>query len=755
MRERSRSLRGILPALMLLAGAGPLPATNADPLPPLADRIPAHTLLYLGWAGADTLTEPYARSNLKGFLDASALPALFAHLPDALQRASQNPDAAAQLQFAAALLTPLWRHPTALFVRAAQPGETGPAVRIGLLCEAGPDAASLTNLLSRFAHSLADSPLKPTVASDPACVAIALGFPAGDLLKTPVDTLANDLPFAQALRLPPAAQSSAPSPPALAAYVDVQGLLATLNHYLASHNLAGAQDSFSAAYAATGLSAITQIGFRAGFDGKNWLQAITIGLTAPDQPAPGLLRLAAPPPFNTQALRLLPNDALDANLRALDLQGLLADLHAALPKIDPTFPAAYAALLQAFRQHAGIDLEKDLLAPLGSPLITYRAPLDDNAPPPLVVILKIRDPQRFAATLATLESRFTSPGPLRFAKMNLPGAVVKTLRIGDLEIGYALWQDNLLLTSERRLPAVLRQLQTQSRATPTGTLAANPAFAQRRRPFPEDLFSLGYTDAARNYPDIAAAAHDFLPVAGRMIHLPVPADLLPSPVAARTFLSPSFSAGWTDHEGAHYILRCPFPGAQFMSARYLAAGAAVTGIASAIVGPSLSRSEEAARRAADAANARAIATACVLYANEHMDRFPDDLAPLLISGNLAPKTLLVQGTGTTPLTPDQIKTLPPDAHARALDAHSAFVYRGKGLPSTSDSNMVLLYERPRPATPQGIMVAFFDGHAELVPWMSLKDKFQPLNDFRRAQGERPIDMDSLIPVAAQTNATPG
>jgi hypothetical protein len=39
--------------------------------------------------------------------------------------------------------------------------------------------------------------------------------------------------------------------------------------------------------------------------------------------------------------------------------------------------------------------------------------------------------------------------------------------------------------------------------------------------------------------------------------------------------------------------------------------------------------------------------------------------------------------------------------------------------------------------------------------MSLKDKFQPLNDFRRAQGERPIDMDSLIPVAAQTNATPG
>ncbi|HVX86455.1 MAG TPA: hypothetical protein VH253_16855 [Phycisphaerae bacterium] len=759
MRERWRSLRGIVAAVVLqvLATAfstTPAMASLPDPSAPLADRVPAGTLAYLGWAGAQPLADAYAHSNLKGFLDASSLPAFFAGLPDALQRASPNPDTAAQLQFAASVLGPLWRHPTALFLSAAPPNEAGPPVRIGILCDAGPEAPALARLLDRFAQSLPDSPLKPTVAAEAHAVAIAFGFPAAGLLHTPPQSLARDPHFAQALHLPAPAASAAPPTPALAAYIDIHGLLAALNQYLAAHNLAGAQHSFNALYAATGLADISQLGFQAGFDGKNWLQFTNLGLSAP-RPLPGLLRLAAPPPFDAQTIRLIPNDALDADLRALDLPGLLDDLQAALPKIDPSLPAQYASLLQAFRQRAGVDLEKDLLASIGNALITYRSPLPDGAPPPLVVILKIRDPQHFAPALATLERRFPNPGPFRFAKVMLPGAQVKTVRMGDLEIGYALWQDNLLLTKVRRLPAVLRQLQLQSQATPTGTLAGNPIFAALRKPFPDELFSLGYLDARRDYPDIAAAAHDLLPTAGAMIHLKVPPGLLPSADAATPFLSPGISAAWTDQQGAHWVLRCAFPGAQLMASRQLAASTLIAGLASAFVGPSLSQSAEAARRSADAANARSIATACILYANQHMDQFPDSLAPLLASGDLPPKALLLTGSSTPPLTPDQITAMAPAALSAALAGHCDFVYLGTGMPSTSDNNMVLLYERPRPTTPTGILVAFYDGHVELVPWMALKDKFQPLNDFRRAQGQQPIDTEALIPVAARPTVPPG
>src|SRR3954464_9223674 len=76
--------RFIIIAVALIALVAWIPSAGAQPL---ADRVPADALLYVGWAGSEHLAPAYAQSHLKGLMDASSLPQLFAELgPRAVRR---------------------------------------------------------------------------------------------------------------------------------------------------------------------------------------------------------------------------------------------------------------------------------------------------------------------------------------------------------------------------------------------------------------------------------------------------------------------------------------------------------------------------------------------------------------------------------------------------------------------------------------------------------------------------------------------
>src|SRR4051794_12427428 len=82
---------------------------------PLADKIPADTLLYAGWRGADNLGPGYSGSHLKAVLDASDFSQLTNKFtPAVLARIGQaDPQAAQVLPILGAIAQPMWKHPTA------------------------------------------------------------------------------------------------------------------------------------------------------------------------------------------------------------------------------------------------------------------------------------------------------------------------------------------------------------------------------------------------------------------------------------------------------------------------------------------------------------------------------------------------------------------------------------------------------------------------------------------------------------------
>jgi hypothetical protein len=151
---------------------------------PLADRLPADALLYVGWAGAEKLGPAYAQSRLKGVIDASSLPELFSELGPRIVRRLQleqmlQGDAVAQ-EVLPALLTlseSIWKKPTALYVGPLDYSGKVPMPKVAILCEAGKDAQSLSDTVNKLVARIpADAPFKVRVQVWPGDVLVVANF---------------------------------------------------------------------------------------------------------------------------------------------------------------------------------------------------------------------------------------------------------------------------------------------------------------------------------------------------------------------------------------------------------------------------------------------------------------------------------------------------------------------------------------------------------------------------------------------------
>src|SRR5690242_10989590 len=105
---------------------------------PLADRVPADAIVYVGWRGAENMPG-YSESHLKAILDQSNVAAVFNEMvPQLIQRAAQqNAQAGAALNAITGIGSPLWKHPTAFFFAGMDFTKPQPVPRLGILCKAG------------------------------------------------------------------------------------------------------------------------------------------------------------------------------------------------------------------------------------------------------------------------------------------------------------------------------------------------------------------------------------------------------------------------------------------------------------------------------------------------------------------------------------------------------------------------------------------------------------------------------------------
>src|SRR5690348_6519330 len=105
---KHRPLAVAVALLVLLCSTAPVARSQ-----PLADRLPADTIVYVGWAGSQSL-EGYDQSHLKAVLDASNIPALFTDfMPKALAVAAKEESELNQLADSLGSSAVTYRHPFA------------------------------------------------------------------------------------------------------------------------------------------------------------------------------------------------------------------------------------------------------------------------------------------------------------------------------------------------------------------------------------------------------------------------------------------------------------------------------------------------------------------------------------------------------------------------------------------------------------------------------------------------------------------
>src|SRR5690348_4322261 len=82
---------------------------------PLADRVPGDALIYVGWAGSESMGPGYQGSHLQAVLDASKMSELVNQaLPRIVQRiAASDPGAAGPMRMMSGVMAPMWRHASA------------------------------------------------------------------------------------------------------------------------------------------------------------------------------------------------------------------------------------------------------------------------------------------------------------------------------------------------------------------------------------------------------------------------------------------------------------------------------------------------------------------------------------------------------------------------------------------------------------------------------------------------------------------
>ena len=88
-------------------------------------------------------------------------------------------------------------------------------------------------------------------------------------------------------------------------------------------------------------------------------------------------------------------------------------------------------------------------------------------------------------------------------------------------------------------------------------------------------------------------------------------------------------------------------------------------------------------------NLRQIGLACLMYANEHANQFPDTLSEVLRDEDITPEVFVCPSSNDTPANGPTTQALVANLTA---GGHLSYIYVGKGLTSAAPATAVLAYE---------------------------------------------------------------
>ena len=468
-----------------LVGLTVLSTAASAAAPPLSEQVPADALVYLGWTGADNCPG-YSGSHLKAVVDHSAMPDLFTtFVPQLIRRVGRMDEQSAEvMEQVVTVAGPMWHHPTAFYFagvdypagnqpvgRRGRRGR-GPVPRMGLMCDAGPDATALFQQIETLLGNLPpDADPKPTVTKTGSLVVLSFGTPATGGLATAAN-------FTTAL-----AQCK-PDGATVVGYVDMQGVIAAIDDGVAHGGQPEASEMWPKARNGLGLSGLRRFAMTAGFDGKDWVEREFAGT---DGSKAGILSLLDARPLDGDLLSVVPQTADRVSASRLDLAASFDAIRGAITQVNPDAAKQVDDGIEQVNQMAGLDVRRDLIGSLGDQWVTYAdKTVGGTGVLGSVLVNRLRDPAKADEAMTAVSRRLNmiiaqqmhEPNvEIQFREQQAAGVTLHYLAVPLITPTWAVKGDMLYVgLYPQTVAAAVDEAAHHTAATHAGSILQRPEF---------------------------------------------------------------------------------------------------------------------------------------------------------------------------------------------------------------------------------------------------------------------------------------
>lgn len=729
----------------------------------LAQRVPDDAIMYMSWSGTTQLEAVYDKSTFKKVLVAAGvdkimadeLPKLFDKLPG-----DDNAKAAEALK----LLEPMRKYPMAVYFAGAKnykadsPAAAG--LKLAILMDAGADAAKVAEAITKLVKDMpAEDQAKAQLAAkvEQNLVILTLG---GYELPKPTKALAELKSF---VALFPANKDITN---AVTAYMDMPKLITEMESAAKADATITEFAQWTRLKLALGLMNITQVAMTAGFEGTEWREDFVLGMGAKRN---GALEFLTTKPVDQKFIAsLTPKNALSITAGRLDIPKVIKYVRDMVNTTDPEKTADFDDAFKQGSEAVGLDIQKDILEPLGDEWLVVRLPaIMINIPgmggpggggmaTPLqnyVVANRVKDAAKVQKALDTLQALLVANMPanrgMGFSEEKIGETTLQVLSLGDeipvklnLNPAWGIHKGTLMIAMDVQS---IRDMIAQGEAK-TSLLDEKQYQTAMNLPGAKTATSLAYADMKQ----VAGETFGYIKMWGGLM-LMQGGDKIPAWVSTvlenldlvADTLTPCSTVTYVDEVGFHLVTRSPMPVAPLLAGQ---PSGMVMAVGAGIALPAVGSARVQANRTATLANASGISKSLVIYAMDNMDKYPTHLAELIAVGQLHPQMLVSKRTGTKALVLTEAEKTAAEKDWKTIKEKVGnacdFIYAGAGMKNTGDAELILLLENPNGAK-EGVAVGYQDGRAEFVKFVDLQAQVDKLNTARKEQKLDPITV--IIP----------
>ena len=550
---------------------------------PLADRVPADALAYVGWAGTEKLGSAYSSSHLNAVMSAPQMQQFFRDTEKTFTMllANDNPSAVIGVSIFKQLASIVWRRPCAMYLGS---GVWNDGPRLVLMCRPGDDEAMLIAQLKAVLSNVdTDIAIRLTRIDD--LIVLSVGYQADE--KTAVNSdssLLSDVDFQRSLQ-------KVQRGPACVMYVNGQRILTTAHQTVKRSANKQLMQQWKVVRTQFGLTSFRRFIWAGGFLGRNWGSSTWTEVLPPFE---GLATQYSTRSLPKGFLKLAPRDATWVSASTFDVSQAYGFVESLLRAADKESAQRFSEGVWKFAAETGVN-PPEFLGALGTDWLVYsNAGNVSSEKSDMVVVNRVRDMGVIELALLKAQTKLMrrdrASGQARqfhLAVNQVDGVNVNM--ITQFNVGTFCWaiQGEYFFATSRfeGMEWALAQIKGQR-----GSILDNPKFAGlKKKAQTLNLRSIGFTDLPKTSRGVEAGMAKLLTPANQALSMVPgvpPLQALPfKPV--RKHLSIAIDLSWTDPDGFHSRSVSPFPGAGIFSPQSTWAGFSEMGTAISV--PAIAR----------------------------------------------------------------------------------------------------------------------------------------------------------------------